>query len=386
MNMLKSKKFRGAALLFLSVISIVILSEAALRIAFLYHRGYFVWLPNTLVIFSVAPEIAPGVRGKARFITDSRGIVADEITTDYTYKILAVGGSTTECLYLDHEEKWPYLLQENLNEMQRNSKIWVGNVGKSGLNSRDHIVELQYLLKQYRDINAIVLLIGVNDLSMRLSQDSDYDPDFLNSANAKQEIFDRVFVNAIYKDGPYYQRTAIWQLLGKIKRAILLLNELEIQDEEGEVYTKWREHRHNAAVLRQTLPDMTSALDEYARNINSIIDLANANSVRAIFLTQPVLWKPSLSDELNDLLWLGGVGDFQIESGKEYYSVEALSMAMSLYNETLLKVCRMRHVECIDLASLLPEDTTVFYDDAHFNESGSKKVAEILAEYLIHNL
>jgi hypothetical protein len=82
---------------------------------------------------------------------------------------------------------------------------------------------------------------------------------------------------------------------------------------------------------------------------------------------------------------MGGVGDFQNEVGKEYYSVEALATAMGLYNETLMKVCEERQVECLDLASLVPKDTTTFYDDAHFNERGARRVTETLASYLIRD-
>ena len=56
---------------------------------------------------------------------------------------------------------------------------------------------------------------------------------------------------------------------------------------------------------------------------------------------------------------------------------------MGMYNETLLTVCRNRRIECIDLESSLPKDTTVFYDDVHFNVSGSRKVAEIVSNYLL---
>jgi hypothetical protein len=70
---------------------------------------------------------------------------------------------------------------------------------------------------------------------------------------------------------------------------------------------------------------------------------------------------------------------------KFFYSVEALAEGMAAYNGRLLEICRQRQVECIDLATLLPKDTTVFYDDAHFNESGAKQVARIVADYLSHH-
>ena len=41
-------------------------------------------------------------------------------------------------------------------------------------------------------------------------------------------------------------------------------------------------------------------------------------------------------------------------------------------------------MECIDLAKTLPKDTTVFYDDVHFNENGAHQMVQIVADYLLH--
>jgi len=136
------------------------------------------------------------------------------------------------------------------------------------------------------------------------------------------------------------------------------------------------------AVRSLPIPILSSALEEYARNINMIIGLAQEKSVRLILMTQPTMWRADLPQELGALLWLGGIGDFQKESGKPYYSVTALEKAMKAYNDTLLRVCSERSLECLDLASLLEKDTTVFYDDAHFNESGARKVAEALSKFM----
>jgi hypothetical protein len=145
----------------------------------------------------------------------------------------------------------------------------------------------------------------------------------------------------------------------------------------------WRRHRQQAAEIKNELPDLSSAIKEYDRNINKLIDIAQEKSIRLIFLTQPTMWKPDLPPELNALLWLGGIGNFQKESGNTYYSSEALERGMKKYNDTLLRICQERQVECIDLEPVLEKDTTVFYDDVHFNESGARKVSGILSKYIL---
>jgi lysophospholipase L1-like esterase len=338
--------------------------------------------PRHKVIFRPQPGIMPGVSGDSNFYINSNGVRGDEFTAQDTYRIMAVGGSTTECSYLDQPETWTQLLQETLNRNTRNQKVWVGNGGLSGTTTRHHLVAMQYLPLREMKINAVILLIGINDLSVRLSHDKDYDPNFLEKPEIKKELLYRTFSGTyhIYPEDPLYKKTALWQMLRQAKQ---MMSREHIEDEDGRIYITWREHRRRASEMRDAPPDLSSALEEYARNINMIIDLAQEKSVRPILMTQPTMWRTGLPQDLSALLWLGGVGDFQKESGKPYYSVTALEKTMKAYNDTLLRVCRERSLECLDLAALVEKDTTVFYDDVHFNESGARKVAEALSKYLI---
>lgn len=63
-----------------------------------------------------------------------------------------------------------------------------------------------------------------------------------------------------------------------------------------------------------------------------------------------------------------------------------LADLLETYNKTLRSVCRELGVPCIDLAAKLPKDTSVFYDDCHFNIAGCRQVVDVvkpvLAQYL----
>src|ERR1043166_6356455 len=360
----------------------LVVGEAALRVLLPRQDRLYVWPPGMRRTLRPLTGIMPGVEGEARFIVNSDGFRADELTPDFSYRILAVGGSTTECLYLDQDEAWPQLLQKNLNEKQHSQKVWVGSAGKSGPNTRDNIVQLRHILSQFKQLDALILLVGVNDLSTRLRQDAGYDPNFMRREDAERQLLSRAFAAPFEESLPFYKRTAVWRLLREVKASVRPSREAVVEDEAGKQFVVWREHRRSASAIRRTLPDLNADLDEYARNVNTIIDLARQKSVRVVFVTQPYMWRPGLAPELNDLLWMGGIGNFQEEGGKEYYSVEALANGMELYNQTLLKTCRDRGAECVDAAALVPKDTTAFYDDVHLNEGGARRLAEILSDYL----
>lgn len=381
----KPRLFRGL-LLCSSIIVSLLFVEALLH--FLLPESSYIWAPHSEMVYIPDQNIMPGVSGPARFVVNSIGLRGDELTDSDKYRMIIIGGSSAECLYLDQSESWPYLLQTILTN-NTSQKIWVGNAGMSGRTTRHHLMAMQYLPLRQTRVDAVVLLVGVNDFLSRLNQDDAYDPNVLAKPESRKLILNRTFTAGKQLDitlsgDPFFKRTLLFQVLRKAKRrASQKPTHGNIQDQAGKIYLTWRRNRQQAAEIRNELPDLSSALSEYTRNIHNMIDIAQEKGVRLILMTQPTMWRSHLPMELEGLLWLGGIGDYQNESGKVYYSVEALKKGIDKYNNTLLEICREREVECIDLSSSLEKDTTVFYDDDHFNEGGARKVATILSNYLL---
>jgi lysophospholipase L1-like esterase len=250
-----------------------------------------------------------------------------------------------------------------------------------------HELHVKYLLSQYPRIDAVILLVGVNDLQFRLGLDSDYRAEPVDSPEYDALLMQQAFsdVPRRYRSGNFYQRTEIWRMLRTVKRGVQsrLGADEHDQDTRGVNLAVWRAHRRAALNQRQTLPDLQSALDKYHLRLRNIIDGARRFHARVILMTQPAMWRADLPPELLDLLWMGGIGDFQGSAGRGYYAAGALAEALGRYNQTLLDVCRETSAECIDLAAAVPRDTSAFFDDVHFNEAGSKTVARITADYLL---
>ena len=364
---------RGALALVSGLLALA-LGEAVLR--FLSRDAFYVWPPHLHQELHPTPDIMPGVSGTSRFVINSLGLRGDELSKDRDVRILTLGGSTTECLYLDQTEAWPHLLQEKLGP-----RVWVGNAGKSGLNTRHHRVQAEKLLDELPRMDAVIVLTGVNDLSVRLSQDTAWAPVDFTSPEAESRVMQEAFLvlPPRFTEGAFYKRTALHQALRKLGRRLRAGG--ATQDASGEIYQVWRRNRREAPVVRERLPDLGPALAEYADNLRAIARAAARHGAKIVFVTQPAMWRNDLPADLQRLLWMGGTGRFQKEAGHEYYSVSALAAGMDAYNRTLLATCReVPGAICVDLAALLPRDTTVFYDDVHFNESGSRRVAEVLAE------
>ncbi len=374
-------------LLLITLLISLLLGEVALRFYLPPANRYYIWEPNLHFVFNPRPDLIPGVSGETNVVINGQGLRGDPLSGAADYHILALGGSTTEALYLDQHEAWPHLLQAQLNQEQLNGSgttVWVGNGGRSGRNTREHVLQVAHLLPQQPELDALILLTGINDLGLRLEQAEAYDPAYLTGPAARQVLMKRAFDAYPRQDSntqPRYQQTALWRLWQQGQPAATAQTapetKIEVQDDDGSFLIERRRLRQSAAI-RETLPDLTGALAEYRRNLNRIIDEAEAHGVRIILATQPALWRPDLTHAEQELLWFGWGPGFDY-----FYSVEALIAGLDAYNATLLDVCRARQVECIDLASALPRDTTVFYDDVHFNESGARQVSQIIGAYLL---
>jgi hypothetical protein len=325
------RRWAGPAMMIVGgLLAGLLLSEFVVSVVFPRPEKFYVRRPGLHVTFTPTEDIMPGVTGPSEFITNSLGIRGDEFATNQPYRILAIGGSTTECVYLDQPKTWPHLIQRHLRE-STGLNVWVGNVGVSGHNTRDHIVYMKYLLPQYPRIDAVLILVGTNDFSLRISN-PEYNPHFLETPRGETEAVRKAFYMRPSKFEKWlYRKTALWNLWETLQRAYFSGPR---QDRRGEVYRKWRSDRKSAVIVDR-LPDLEPGLAEFRQNLNTIVDLAAAHSVRLIFLTQPSMWREDLTPRETDMLVKGRVAQSGGAQGLQYYSVRAMAEAALCFNAGL---------------------------------------------------
>jgi lysophospholipase L1-like esterase len=393
--MSRTKRIAGAiALACAAGILTLGIAEAALRLLVPVPSEYHVLLPGTRV-FEPDARFVHGIQGAATYAVNRHGIRGREFGPDGSqYRMLLVGGSTTECGMLDDSENWGAVAERELQTTRDGRNVWVGNVGRSGLTSRDHIVTLRYLLPQYPRMDLVVVLVGVNDLTAALRQGSTYgspaslsDPDVerrqIRNAFALSPLGFREILTddeTAADDAPWFKKTKLFELA---KRARTGMQARQVaRGIGGALLGQWREHRRSASRLIDSLPPLKAALADYQNSLEAIVDEAARHNVEVMFMTQPSLWKANMQPGETDKLWLGGTGSFQEEPGHEYYTPRALADAMSRYNAELLALCSARRLPCLDLAVKVPRDTVMFYDDVHFTEGGAARVGKLLSEHL----
>ena len=359
------KRFLASiCLLLLALVVGLVATEAMLRL--FATDEYLVGRPNINRIYTIDSDVLPGIHGDTYYRSNDIGLRADPLTEQHNIRIVAIGGSTTESLALDQEETWTHLIQKKLQDHFKDNDVWVGNAGRSGHHTRHHMFQIEKLLDQIPETDAVIMLVGANDLALRLKRDQDYRPFSDEPADYQREIFERSF--SLFpdwdRDLPFYRRSEIWRTLRRAWHVfsvrIFDARNPNIVDGVDRFITRMRERKARAGGIRRTAPDLTTALQDYADNLRTIIDVAQSQGVPIVLLTQPTMWRADLPPDLARLVWDGQIGPDDAES-HEFYSLAVLAEAMSAYNATLLAVCAETDVECVDLDSRLPKDATTFF-------------------------
>jgi len=370
-----------AAFSFLIILGVI---EAAFQIGSIGGSEPALWPPGQEALLEPDPKLLPGVFGAGTFTGNDIGLRGtDYPTIDSVFKIIAVGGSTTESLYLDDTEEWTHVLMDRLNAKQDNVEVWAANAGQSGRNTIDHL-ELLRTLSVLSEADLLVFLVGINDLQPTLSMEG-------ASTQKLLELNSSKFIRQVLNGGkrlrpsrPYFKRSELFDLLKRSSADIIddiapvsVLTRFGVGP--GSYIKIKRQQRASADVV--ALSDLTIGLREYRERLILLANECGLFEVRCLFVTQPSMWRSDLSDYEKSLLWFGWVRGADKPIG--YLSVSDLAFAIDSYNQTLLVLCSEEELECYDLAADFPKNTTGFYDDVHFNENGSRIVADSLSDFIL---
>lgn len=356
----------------LTLLGVALWGSLALAEVALHTIGRALWIepanvrpPNLRIVFHPSSDIMPGVSGDANYSTNPEGLRATEMPpsdrtshgkgqSDVGRRIVCLGGSTTECTYLDDAETWPALVAEYLNTGAvpgGEPRHWVGAAAVSGASTREHLrfVETSPLLGE---IDTLVVLCGVNDLELALRGDG-----------------------ARPTSAPW-----IWSKLALPKLVVhswsrwTAASRMAAEDPEGRNYLARRAERAAGKVSNET-PSLEGAIAAYRERLKRMAEICRQRGVRLVLVEQPVLWREDLPDGTARLLWLGRLPDGQ------YLSARDLRLAMDAFNAALRGVADEAGVTLVDTSRLAgrPE---LFYDDCHLNERGAQELAALVAAAL----
>jgi len=284
-----------------------------------------------------------------------------------TLRVITIGASTVEQHNTDDNKTWSSLLVKNLS-LNTNKDIELINMGMSGLRAKHHYISLKETKKYQPDL--VVLILGLNDWNYHIQNRN------------------KVFLFSYFEIQYDFRKSPLYKIYTKLNRQIIKsfkkkkLNSIKkksitnLTNEEKLIsFHKLVSDNINIRKKIETFYPKNVSHD-YSFWMFEIFNECKKNKLNCIFADQPTAYKNSVSLKLKNRFWM--TPPYQ----KYTLTLENLEKVSTLYNDWLKVNVSKNNLNFCLLSEYLEPNTDNFYDDAHFAENGSKKVAKILTNCL----
>jgi hypothetical protein len=271
--------------------------------------------------------------------------------------LLFLGASTTECRFVEEENRFPYLAGALL-EKAFNIKVNSYNAARSGnhsLHSLNILLNKGFPLKP----NIAIMMHNINDLAILM-----YEKSYWNRNLSRSVIFDinqEIVANFFKIIRDRWIPNLSMALHNFDKRLRSLRRGKEAADNQDEF-----------AQVRGQPPeiDREALNQEFAKNLQAFIDLCKARGVTPVLMTMASRLKAKPDKIIEDTVKKTSLGYAQFKA------------FFDSFNETIRRQARENRVLVIDLAKGIPPEKEYLYDVVHHNDRGSIKTAELIKEQL----
>lgn len=283
---------------------------------------------------------------------DADGFIEpSKVHDDPDFTIAFLGGSTTECMLVDRDKRFPHLVGRVLEpEVGKVNAYNCGKAGAHSLNSLNTLVNK--LLPLQPDV--VAMMHNVNDLIMLL-----YEGTYWNDNPFRALVVER-------KAPP----ETVPGLAKKLVRTLFPNIVARLRPPSTEPVDPFADLRGQKLEIDEQA--LTAA---FSRSLATFVAVCRANGITPVLLTQP-----NRLVENPDELVRHHTEKLERDFGIDYARYRGL---WKLFNDTIREVGAAQEVEVIDLAAELPREDTFMYDLCHYNNRGSVRVAEIIARELL---
>ena len=312
--------------------------------------------PGTRLLLSFPRNLLPYTDNvftkQYRFAIDNNGFVAPSRKYEAPDKVIVfLGGSTTECMFVDEDHRMPYVAGQIL-EKETGDKINSYNGGMSGNNSLNAIdILINKVIPLKPDV--VVFMENINDLSTLL-----YEGTYWNKNKARSPI-------ETLKKRP---------LVGKLLNEIFIPNLNYAYKTMKKTLFKPEEDEFSSSRGKKLVIDQAKMVHDFAADLQTIVCTCKAWGIVPVLMTQAnrITAHP-------DPVVATYIGRYGQETGISYQKFKEVYDA---FNDTIREVGRKNQVMVIDLAREVPQDKKYLYDLVHFNDAGSQLAAQIIAARL----
>lgn len=287
--------------------------------------------------------IADGLERKPYpFRVDSDGYLKpSQVHEKPDLTVAFLGGSTTECMFMQEEERFPYLVGRQM-EKQLGLKVNTLNAGAAGNNSLHDLLVLQGKVLAKKP-QAVVLMECINDLNFLVVMD-----EYWNPHATRGIVFDKEY-------GPV-KTWIIRHLVGRSNPGMTSGDEFAAQ--RGKMRTL-------------NIPALTAS---FRKNMELFVTICRLHGIKPVLMTQFNRFTENPEPNL-----LKQMENIEKDWGTPYAAYREAYRALL---DTMRAVAREQKVELIDLDQMVPKTKEYMYDTVHLRPKGAALVADIVAPRL----
>ena len=292
---------------------------------------------------------------------DRQGFIMPAKIHDHPDLTIAfLGGSTTECTYVEEDNRFPYLVGRLL-ERETHLKVNSYNAGRSGINT---LHCLNILLNKVVNLkpDLVVLMENINDLAILM--------------------YEKTYWNTNPSRSPIEERLPTFKTVGQdLRQTFYLVRDLTIPNLSRELKKMFSSGRQGKGDEFQGVRGKKITIDqdllvrEFTLNLQTFINICRARGIIPVLMTQASRFTDHPDPPIEKIMH-----QLEISQGITYGEFKD---AFDRLNQTIRDVGAKNQVLVIDLAREIPPVKENICDVAHFNDQGSRLVAARIAADLI---
>ncbi len=280
-----------------------------------------------------------------------------------TFRILCLGGSTTQSDDLAPEDRYPAVLQAILEKEYPSRKFEVFNAGQAFYTTKHSLIGYATYYRRWKP-DLILILHGINDLYRSFSP-----PDY--ALGEYDDLWRHFYGSAINGARPVPFEKHLWRQLMTLQIGPFPLKNIP---------DAWY------SILRSRAVDYPAeryaAFGPFQKYLDALTDIAQKDGAAVMLLTQPSLYKPVLSPAEEKALRFGSEVCSTLRWGivLEYANHTSVGRALERFNAGTLQVAESGKLPVLDAAALIPRDLQHFWDDVHYTRAGARLLGELAAK------
>ncbi|MCX7934872.1 MAG: SGNH/GDSL hydrolase family protein [Planctomycetota bacterium] len=300
-------------------------------------------------------------RARVRFRTDENGYILgpEGVIANPDITMAFHGGSTTECLYVNEELRFPSLVARLLMD-RTGLKIRALNGGRSRACTLDSLNAILNKTLAFKP-DIIVMMHNINDLSLLMYCGSYYNDNATRSTVVSNS---RGTLETL--------QAGIVRLARSLSPAIAArIEKIFFRPDERDEWAKERQRRGEAMPAEMLCKN-------FRANLEIFIAICRAHGVVPVLMTMANRFAAE-PDKFVQAKYAAPEGGGKPFGGLPYEEFRQRFLAM---NETIRQTAKDNGVLLIDLAAVIPPDGEHMYSIVHFTDRGSEMAAKAIAQSL----